>query len=223
MENTNLSISQIFDNKIHRLGRVTMTIGTLLLLSVPFIISIVWDIFPPMNKVLSGVLSLSVIMIPMGVAEIFTYAPIIGSGGTYLGFLTGNLSNLKVPAAAMALEIAEIDPASNDAEIFSILAVSTSAIVSALIIFLGVLLMVPLTPLLSSPSLTPAFSNVLPALFGALGAYWIMRNWKITVTPLVFTIIIYMIADVPTSAMIPLNALLSGLAARVLYKKGKLS
>lgn len=223
MEKNSLSISQLFDNKVHRLGRITMTIGALILLSIPFIISVAWNIFPPMGKVLSGVLSMSLIMVPMAVAEIFTYAPIIGSGGTYLGFLTGNLSNLKVPATAMAMEIAEVDPASDDAEIFSILAVSTSAIVSAIVIFLGVLLLVPLSPLLSSPALAPAFDNVLPALFGALGAYWIMKNWKISVTPLVFTIAVYLIADVPTSAMIPLNALLSCLAARVLYKKGKLS
>ncbi len=179
-----------------------------------------WNIFPPFGKVASGVLSLSLIMIPVGLAEILTYAPIIGGGATYLGFLTGNLSNLKVPAAVMALEITETDPASDEAEIISILSVATTAIVSALIIFVGVLLMVPLSPILSRPALKPAFDNVLPALFGALAAYWIMRNWKLSVTPIVLVVLIFAFTDVPTSAMIPISALISVLAARVMYKKG---
>ncbi len=211
-----------FDSRIHILGRSTMSIGFLLLLSIPLIISLVWNIFPPIGKVASGALSLSLIMIPMGIAEILTYTPLIGSGATYLGFLTGNLSNLKIPAAAMALEITETDPASDDAEIISIISVATSAIVSAVMIFLGVLLMVPLSPILSRPEIQPAFDNVLPALFGALGAYWILKSWKLAITPLVITIAVFLVADVPTSAMIPINALLSIIAARILYKKGLL-
>ncbi len=218
----NNTIKTDFNDRIHLLGRITMGTGALLLLSIPLIISLRWNIFPPLFKVLSGVLSLSLIMIPMAFAEIFTYAPILGSGATYLGFLTGNLSNLKVPAAAMALEITETDPASDEAEIISIISVATTAIVSAVIILLGVILIVPLSPVLNQPALKPAFDNVLPALFGALGAYWIMKNWKLSVTPLVITILVFLITDVPTSAMIPLNALLSVLAARILYKKGKL-
>ena len=209
-----------FDSRIHLLGRSTMSIGFLLLLSIPFIISFAWDIFPPAGKIASGVLSLSLVMVPMAFAEILTYAPMIGSGATYLGFLTGNLSNLKIPAAAMALEITETDPASDDAEIISIISVATTAIVSAVIIFLGVLLMVPLSPVLNRPEIQPAFNNVLPALFGALGAYWIMKKWKLAVTPIVITLIVFYIADVPTSAMIPVNALMSILAARLMYKKG---
>ena len=209
-----------FDSRIHILGRMTMAIGFVLLLSIPFIISFAWDIFPPVAKIAAGVLSLSLIMVPMAFAEVLTYAPIIGSGATYLGFLTGNLSNLKVPAAAMALEITGTDPASDDAEIISILSVATTAIVSAVIILFGVLLMVPLSPLLSRPAIQPAFGNVLPALFGALGAYWIMKNWKLSVTPIVITLIVFSLADVPTSAMIPINALMSILAARLLYKRG---
>ena len=211
-----------FDSRIHILGRSTMSIGFLLLLSIPLIISLVWNIFPPIGKVASGALSLSLIMIPMGIAEILTYTPLIGSGATYLGFLTGNLSNLKIPAAAMALEITETDPASDDAEIISIISVATSAIVSAVMIFLGVLLMVPLSPILSRPEIQPAFDNVLPALFGALGAYWILKSWKLAITPLVITIAVFLVADVPTSAMIPINALLSIIAARILYKKNLL-
>ncbi len=218
----NSTLKTDFNERIHLLGRITMGTGALLLLSIPLVISLRWNIFPPLLKVLSGVLSLSLIMIPMAFAEIFTYAPILGSGATYLGFLTGNLSNLKVPAAAMALEITETDPASDEAEIISIISVATTAIVSAVIILLGVILIVPLSPVLNQPVLKPAFDNVLPALFGALGAYWIMKNWKLSVTPLVITILVFLITDVPTSAMIPLNALLSVLAARILYKKGKL-
>lgn len=44
-----------------------------------------------------------------------------------------------------------------------------------LVIFAGVLLLVPLTPVLENPVLTPAFDTVVPALFGALGLKYFKR------------------------------------------------
>lgn len=33
----------------------------------------------------------------VGIVEIFTYVPMLGAGGSYLSFVTGNISNLKLP------------------------------------------------------------------------------------------------------------------------------
>ena len=81
-----------------------------------------------------------------------------------------------------------------------------------------------LTPLLSSPVLEPAFANVIPALFGALGYMFISQNWKIAVLPLVFVLILYTLlpahtAQTVSGALIPVSVLVTVAGARLLYKK----
>jgi hypothetical protein len=149
-----------------------------------------------------------------------TFSPMLGSGATYLAFTTGNLTNLKVPCALNALEIADIEPGSSQGEIISTIAVATSSLVTNLVLIIGVLLFVQLTPLLASPLLKPAFENILPALFGALGYLYISKNWKLAVVPVTLMIIIFiLVPTAPVGILIPVSALSAIAAARLMYKK----
>ena len=83
----------------------------------------------------------------------------------------------------------------------------------------------PLTPILDSPALKPAFDNILPALFGGLAVVYVSKNWKIAVAPLVFMVLLFLL--VPSLAgsvgvLVPVGALIAIGMARVLYNKGKL-
>ena len=129
-----------------------------------------------------------------------------------------------------AMENAEVKPGTKEAEIISTVAVATSSIVTILIIALGVLLIVPITPILESPELEPAFNNILPALFGALGVVYISRNWKLAVAPVTVMLAIYIILpmlgvqglDGLVGILVPVGAIIAIAVARVLYKKGKI-
>ena len=148
----------------------------------------------------------------------------LGSGGTYLAFVTGNITNLKAPAAINSMEAAKVKPGSEEGEVISTIAIATTSIVTTLILALGVLLFSQLTPILESPVLKPAFKMILPALFGGLGVVYISKNWKVAVAPLAFMIALFLI--VPSlassvSVLVPVGALVAIGAARILYKKGK--
>ena len=161
----------------------------------------------------------------VGVIETFTYVPMLGAGGSYLAFVTGNITNLKAPAALNALELADADIKTEEGEIVSTIAIAVSSIVTTLIIVLGVVLITPLTPILNSPALAPAFDQILPALFGALGVVYISRNWKIAVAPLVLMLALFI--SIPSlgslvSIMVPVGVLFTLAVSRVLYKKGLL-
>ena len=76
--------------------------------------------------------------------------------------------------------------------------------------------------MLNSPVLKPAFDNILPALFGGLAVVYISKNWKLSITPLVFMIALFLM--VPSLAgsvgvLVPVGALISLAAARIMYKK----
>ncbi len=216
---TQLNPDEIFDRSIHRIGRTTIFTCIVLALCVPMIVLIVFGIFPPSQALISGIVGVSSFMIPLSIFEILSFYPLLGASGLYISYTTGNISNLKVPCAAIAMEAAEVKPATSEGDIISTIAMAGSVIVSELVLVIGVILLVPISGYLNHPLLKPAFQQILPALFGALGGYFLLKNPKLAVIPLAFGIVVA-IFNIPTGAAVPLCVILSILGARLLYKKG---
>ena len=61
------------------------------------------------------------------------------------------------------------------------------------VIAIGVLLLIPLRPVLSSPVLAPAFNNVVPALFGALAYQYFRKGIKIVFIPLIIMSVLFVL------------------------------
>lgn len=173
-----------YNNSLHRIGRITGVAIVVLLLAVPFLFGIVNHVSPDWGGVLSGFLKVGIIYVPVSIVEFLVYAPMLGVGGSYLSFITGNVTNMKIPCAMNARDIAETKPGTPEHEIISTISVATSAIVTTLVIVEGVILLVPLQPVLQNEVLLPAFDNVVPALFGALGLKYFLKSPKIAVIPL---------------------------------------
>lgn len=209
-----------YDETIHRNGRIWMVLAILITQGVPLAISLRFGVWPPLPKLLAGLVPTVMVFWPIAIVEVLTFTPMLGSGGTYLGFVTGNLSNLKVPAAINAMQQAGVEPSTKEGEIISTLAIGASSLVTNLVLVLGVLLMAYLLPVLESPALKPAFANLLPSLFGALGVVFISRNWKISVAPILLMAGLFIaMPTLPVGILIPAGALVSIGVARILYKK----
>lgn len=214
-----------YRDSVHRMGRVWILSALALLLAVPAAICLYYNAWPPIGGVLKGLLSIVPIFWTVGVIEVFTYVPMLGTGGSYLGFVTGNLANLKVPCALNSMDRAGVQPGTEEGEVISTLAIATSSIVTTLIIALGVLLLSQITPVLESPVLKPAFENILPALFGALGVVFVSKDWKIAIAPLTVMVALFLLVPSLASAvgiLVPVGALIAIGAARILYKKNLL-
>lgn len=214
-----------YRDSVHAMGRLWMMGALVLLIAVPAAISIYYNAWPEMDGILKGFISIAPIFWTVGVIEVFTYVPMLGTGGSYLGFVTGNLSNLKVPCALNAMDRANVHASSEEGEVISTIAIATSALVTTTIIAVGVLLLAQIEPFLESEVLQPAFANILPALFGALAVVYVSKNWKIAVTPLIFMIALFVLVPSLASSvgvLVPVGALIAIGAARILYKSGKL-
>ena len=210
-------------DSVHFSGRIWMIAALLFMLFVPVAISVYYDAWPVFSVFLMGFLGIAPTFWTVGIIETFTYVPMLGAGGSYVGFITGNLTNLKVPVAINAMDAFKAKPGSEEAEVLSTISVAVSAIVTTLIITIGVLLLVQIRPLLESPVLAPAFTNILPALFGALGVVLMSRNWKVGIIPVVFMLILFL--AVPSLAgvgpvLVPVGVLIAIVASRFMYKKG---
>jgi hypothetical protein len=194
-----------------------------MMIMVPTAICVYYDAWPSLPSVIKGLLGVAPIFWTVAVIEVITFTPMLGSGGAYLAFVTGNLTNLKVPCALYAMENAKVKQGSLEGELISTIAIAVSSIATVLIIALGVLMLAPLTPLLNSEMLKPAFDNILPALFGGLAVVYVSKNWKIALSPLIFMIVLFI--SVPSlaksvSILVPVGALIAIGMARLLYKKG---
>ena len=150
----------------------------------------------------------------------------LGAGGSYLSFVTGNIANLKLPCALNALEQNEVSASSEEGEIISTIAIAVSSIVTTLVIALGVICIVPLTPILEAPVLEPAFAQMLPALFGGLGVAFISKNWKLAIAPVSLMLVLFIFVPALNAGtvgiMVPVGVLFTLAVARILYKKGVL-
>jgi hypothetical protein len=152
----------------HSLGRLLTVIVLILLLAAPFVIGLYLGAMPDLSAVIKAFLGVGLVYLVSGIVEYLIYVPMLGAGGSYLAFITGNLINMKIPCAINARDIVGVKSGTPENEIISTLSIATSSLVTILVLAAGVILMIPLQPILRSPALQPAFENVVPALFGAM-------------------------------------------------------
>lgn len=225
MKNNQTSSTTAYEDSVHAYGRVWMAMALTLMILVPVAICIYYDAWPPLTAVLKSLLGVAPMYWTVGIIEVFTFVPMLGTGGSYLGFVTGNLTNLKVPCALNAMEGAKVKAGTEEGEVISTIAIASSSIVTSLVICIGVFGLSFLQPVLESPALKPAFDNILPALFGALGVVFISKNPKLAAAPLLFMVLLFLIVPSLSSAvgvLVPVGALIAIGAARIMYKKGAL-
>lgn len=213
-----------FNRRMHVLGRIVSAITLVLLVGAPFLIGTFLGAMPDMGAVAKGFLSVGLVWTVSSVAEFLIYTPMLGAGGGYLAFITGNLINMKIPCAVNARDIVGTKTGTAENEIISTLSIATSSLVTIVVLALGVALLVPLQPVLQSPVLQPAFANVVPALFGAMAYQYFRKNVQVAVAPLVVMSLLFMLVPSLTSStsfmIIPSGALAIGIAYSM-YRKQK--
>ena len=213
-------------DSVHRDGRIWNLSVMVLLLAFPLTVAAIFGAAPDWGALVVGLIATAPMYWAVGVIETITFVPMLGAGGSYLSFVTGNISNLKLPCALNALEQNEVSASSEEGEVISTIAIATSSIVTTVIILLGVICIVPLTPILEAPVLEPAFAQMLPALFGGLGVVFVSKNWKIAIAPVVLMLILFIFVPALNAGtvgiMVPVSVLLTIAVARILYRKGVL-
>jgi hypothetical protein len=211
-------------DSVHRDGRIWNIFVMFVLIAFPIVLCFIFSAKPDWSGVLKGLLVTAPMYWAVGVIETITFIPMLGAGGSYLSFVTGNISNLKLPCALNALENANVKAQSEEGEIISTIAIAVSSIVTTLIVILGVILIIPLTPILSAEVLVPAFAQMLPALFGALGVVFVSKNIKLAAAPVILMLILFIFVPAlnegTVGIMVPVGVVFTLIYGRILYKKG---
>lgn len=205
-----------YNNRTHTIGRIVSVITLFMLVGAPFLMGSILGAMPDIGAAAKGFLSVGLVWTVSSVVEYLIYTPMLGAGGGYLAFITGNLINMKIPCAVNARDIVGAKTGTPENEIISTLSIATSALVTILVLALGVLLLVPLQPILQSEALQPAFANVVPALFGAMAYKYFRHNMKLAAAPLVVMSVLFILVPSLTGStsfmIIPSGAIAIGLA-----------
>jgi len=213
-------------DSVHRDGRIWNLTVMVLLLAFPVTVAFLFGVAPDWGALGLGLLATLPMYWAVGIIETITFVPMLGAGGSYLSFVTGNISNLKLPCALNALEQNEVSATSEEGEVISTIAIATSSIVTTVIIIIGVICIVPLTPVLQAPVLQPAFEQILPALFGGLGVAFVSKNWKLALAPIALMLVLFIFVPAlnegTVGIMVPVSALFTIAVGRILYKRGVL-
>ncbi len=213
-----------YNKMTHTIGRIVSMIALFMLVGAPFLIGRILGAYPNMAATAKGFASVGLVWMVSSIAEFLIYTPMLGSGGGYLAFITGNLINMKIPCAVNARDTVGAKTGTKENEIISTLSIATSSLVTIIVLALGVAALTPLRPMLEMKELQPAFDNVVPALFGAMAYKYYRKNMKIAVFPLIIMSILFILVPSlvgSTSFMIiPSGAIAIGVAF-FYYKKNK--
>lgn len=192
MAKERVKVSMDYDLKSHIVGKIWMALAMLIFFAVPTTICLYFDVKPDMS-----VMGTIAVIVPFlinflsGVFEPIVYSPMLGINSAYLAFITGNLSNLKIPCVVKAQEICGTKLGTEENEVVSTLSVATSTLVTTVIIAVFVLILAVSnveTAIKNTPWITPAFTCVVYALFGSLGGKYVVKNIKLAVFPLVIIV-----------------------------------
>ncbi|MBO5433776.1 MAG: hypothetical protein J6A43_06935 [Clostridia bacterium] len=219
-KNTN----KTYFDRVHSWGRISTISALCVLLMFPIAVTLYLDVSPSVTAILQGLLKLIPTYWTVAVVEVIVYTPMLGAGGTYLSFVTGNIANLKLPCAINAMEGAKVKANSEEGEVISTISIATSAIVTTIVLAIGIIAFAPfLTTFTNSALLKPAFAQVLPALFGALGAGYFIKHWRISFFPIIIMIIVLIFAPtMGASTLLFVGIVASVGGALFMYKKGLL-
>lgn len=162
-----MSDKNSYFNRAHRLGRIGALISILFMVGIPIVTCVVYDVIPSFNEVITTAVGLLAVYVPTALSEFVSYTPMLGTA-CYITFITGNVGNMKIPCALNAMEMTDSPLGTERGDTVSAIAVSVSSMVTMAIIALGVVLLVPLQPILQNPTVQVATSFMLPALFGSM-------------------------------------------------------
>lgn len=211
-----------FERAMHAYGRGWGTVCLAVFCMFPVLASAYSGVWPDLGKIFPSVLTMWILMASYVLSEMIAFPPILGPGSLYLTYITGNLQNQKIPCALSAMNIAGIETGTEKANAVSVVAVAISSITTTTIIALGIVLMVPLQPVLSSPFLAPAFGNVVPAIFRALAGMWFLREIKVSVVAVIISILGLWVFKISLQWVLLGGIMLTVIAARFMYKAGML-
>lgn len=223
MTEKELRYQSSFINPVEKTGKFTLLAASACLFIPGLYLWLFHGLFPPAGPLIRSLIAIWSFAIVFSILEPIIYFSLIGFGGTYMSFLSGNLLNLRFPISVTAQEVVGTKEGSPEGEIVSTLGVAGSLLASQVVLTIGVLVFRPFLSGLDAEgsSFSVALDHVLPALYGALAGMFMFKSMKLSIVPLGVGIVVALLnPSLPFSYVIAPMVVVSVSSARIMYKKG---
>ena len=174
--------------KMHRIGTITNILGVVSSFAPAAVLAVVYGLLPDWGALLTAFIAALSAFGFLWFVEPISYFTVVGPIGTYMAFLSGNISNMRVPCASMAQISAGVEPGTNEGSIIATIGMAVSIIINVSVLTIGVILGSSVLAMLPA-SVTEALNYLLPALFGALLMQFGLKQKSLGVTMLVFSVL----------------------------------
>lgn len=159
-------------------GRITLWLAFAMSFIPVMYLYVVHGVMPESDSIVKAFMMIASVMLVSWTVEPIAYFPILGTSGTYMSWLAGNISNMRVPVSAVAQSVAGVQEGSPEGDVISTLGIGVSVIVNLVILVIAVAFGVQIIAVLPA-SVQTAFKYILPAVFGAILANFALRNFKL--------------------------------------------
>ena len=175
--------------KMHKIGKITGIIAVIASFMPALVLGLVYGMWPDWAALGTAFVTATASFGFLWVIEPISYYPVVGPVGTYMAFVSGNISNMRIPCASMAQVSAGVEPGTEKGSIIATIGMGVSVIVNVVILSVGVIAGSSVLAMLPA-EITAALNYLLPALFGALYIQFAMKNIKLGVIMTVFGVIV---------------------------------
>ncbi len=169
--NENKTVQQIYENEYIpysiKIGRLTSLLGVVTSFVPVIVLSFIFKVVPPIDAIIAAAtIRISACLVYYFIEPI-SFQPVLGIPGTYMAFLSGNISNLRVPCSSVAQKAAGVEEGTPEGSVLSTIGVAVSIVVNLAVLTIGVLLGAQVIAMIPE-SLVNALVYLVPALYGAM-------------------------------------------------------
>ncbi len=173
--------------KMHRIGKLIGFLGVVVSFLPPLVLALVFGLYPKLSALLTAFISALTAFGILWIIEPISYFSVLGPVGTYMAFLSGNISNMRVPCASMAQIAAGEEPGTEKGSIIATIGMAVSVIINIAVLTLGIFLGISILSMVP-PKVKESLIYLLPALFGALFVQFGIKSKSTTTLMLVFAL-----------------------------------
>lgn len=193
---------EVYMPQVNRIGKITGYLGTVLAFVPAVLLAVVYGIVPKPAALLTAFISGTSAFGILWFVEPISYFPVIGSAGTYMAFLSGNISNMRIPCASMAQVSAGVEPGTEKGSVIATLGMAVSIVINVAVLTIGAILGSSVLALLPD-TVKSALNYLLPALFGALIVQFGLKYKKHTILIVLIALVLYFMIGMGVFSWIP--------------------
>ncbi|OFI06275.1 hypothetical protein CLOACE_10480 [Clostridium acetireducens DSM 10703] len=219
----NREFNEVWNKPVIKVGMITLLLGAVTSFLPCFYLYFAHGVIPNISTILKSWGMIASLFGAFYIVEPISYYSIFGLAGTYLSFLSGNMSNVRIPCAAMALEATETKPATKEAEIVSTLGITGSIITNLIGVTLAAFVGAALIKVLP-PTIADAFKNyTVPAIFGAVFGQFSLKYPKLGVVGIGIPAVLRLTTKLPSWVLIIASVFGTIVVAKIMYNKENLN